>query len=104
MNRSGDMLVCVFVVGIVVVVVRYQQSAMGFGERMDNGHVAVEREGERRQENGKRIRRHNNARRPDSHQFPQGQHSSARLIGFGNRGWTIIGSDGCMGKVLPFGK
>jgi len=100
MGPTGEMLVRTFVVGIVVVIVRYQQSAMSFGQRMDNGHVTVEREGERGQENGKHIRRHNNARRPGSHLFPQGQHSSARLIGFGNPGWTIIGSDGCMGKVL----
>jgi len=31
MNPTGEMLVCTFVVGIVVVV-RYQQAAMSFGQ------------------------------------------------------------------------
>jgi hypothetical protein len=97
MSATGTVLVRIFVVGIVVVVVRDEQSTVGFGQRMDNRHFAVERERERRRENGESIRRDKDACRPGSHLFAQSQHLSDRLI---RQSQARIKCEGCIGKVL----
>jgi hypothetical protein len=100
MEATRTLLFRIFVISIVVVDMRDEQSTMNFVQGMDNRSFAVEREGERRCEHDNSVYGDKHAHRPGSHVFPQGQHLSARLIGFNNRGQTRIGSDGCIGKVL----
>jgi hypothetical protein len=69
MNATGTGLARILVIGIVVVEVRDEQATVILCQRMDNRHIAVEREGERRYEHGKSIGCDKDASRPSSYVF-----------------------------------